>query len=184
MSSSPVINSSRTGGTRHGWRWQFVGLQLCAGLAFSSAVLGQLAASDPDWKEQDSPPPPSFEINRLVPFDVSVNSAMKWGFDPETMKIGKDGVVRYVVVAQSPSGVVNAMYEAVRCTTAEWKSYARFNKGSGWTVAADPQWTPLSVNQVSLHALRLAKQGMCTGAAPASSVREVIRSVKNGGFSD
>jgi hypothetical protein len=150
-----------------------LGLALCSSMAHA-----QLAADDPDWKESEAPTPPSFDIKRLVPFEVSTASSMKWGFDPDTMKITPDGIVRYVVVAQSPSGVVNAMYEAVRCTTAEWKTYARFNKDSGWSVAADPQWRPLRGYQPSNHALRLAQQGMCTGGAPAQSVRQVVRSVQ------
>jgi CNP1-like family len=150
-----------------------LGLALCNGMA-----VAQLAADDPDWKESDAPSPPTFDLKRLVPFEVSNSSPMKWGFDPDTMKITPDGIVRYVVVAQSPSGVVNAMYEAVRCTTSEWKTYARFNQDSGWNLAADPQWRPLRGYQPSNHAMRLAQQGMCTGGAPAQSVRQVVRSVQ------
>ena len=148
-----------------------------------TCALAQFAASDPDWKESDAPPPPSFDVNRLVPFEVSPNTTLKWGFDPAAMKITGDGIVRYVVVAQSPSGVVNALYEAVRCTTGEWKSYARYNKDSGWTAIADPQWKSMYEYQPSKHALRLAQQGMCTGSAPATTVADVVRSVKKGNLS-
>ena len=156
---------------------------LLLGLAFNTYALAQFAANDPDWKESDTPPPPSFDVNRLVPFEVSPNTALKWGFDPAVMKITGDGIVRYVVVAQSPSGVVNAMYEAIRCATGEWKSYARYNKDSGWTATTDSQWTSMYAYQPSKHALRLAQQGVCTGSAPAISVADVIRSVKKGSFS-
>ncbi len=153
--------------------WAALGGFLCAG-----AALAQVAADDPDWKESDTPPPPAFDFKRLVPFDGSVQSSLKWGFDPDTMKITGDGIVRYVVVAQSPGGATNAMYEAVRCATAQWKTYARFHKDSGWNQVSDPQWVPLR-NQPSLHALRLAQQGMCKGGAPAQTVRDVVQSVKN-----
>lgn len=146
------------------------------GLLSAGAALAQLPADDRDWKESDTPAPPTFDVKRLVPFDVSVQSALKWGFDPVTMKITGDGIVRYVVVARSPSGVTNAMYEAVRCATSEWKTYARFNNDSGWRNADDPQWLPLR-NQPSQHALKLAQQGMCNGGAPAQTVRDVVRSV-------
>ncbi len=146
-------------------------------LVLSSLAIAQLVPVDPDWKEQDAPPPPAFELKRLVAFDVSPNSSLKWGFDPETMKIGADSIIRYVVVAQSPSGAMNAMYEAVRCSTGEVKVYARYNKDSGWVTIKEPQWSSMR-SQVSIHALRLANQGMCTGAAPASSVREVVKSTQ------
>jgi CNP1-like family len=151
---------------------------LALGMALGSSLAGaQLAADDPDWQESAVPVPPSFEVQRLVPFDVSINSSLKWGFDPETMKITGDGIVRYVVVAQSPSGVINALYVAVRCAKAEWKTYARFHQDSGWTLAADPQWLSLR-NQPSPHALRLAQQGLCIGGASAQTVRDIVRNVK------
>jgi hypothetical protein len=159
------------------WDCRFAWMVL-AGLFCASAALAQLAAEDPDWKESDAPAPPAFDLKRLVPFDGTIQSSMKWGFDPDTMKITGDGIVRYVVVAQSPGGATNAMYEAVRCATAEWKTYARFHKDSGWSKANDPQWLPLR-NQPSPHALRLAQQGLCNGRAPAQTVRDVVQSVKN-----
>lgn len=159
--------------TSWGWRCVFGALAsfFCVGTA-----LAQLAADDPDWKESDAPTPPAFDLQRLVPFDVSVQSTLKWGFDASSMKITGDGIVRYVVVAQSPSGATNVMYEGVRCATNEWKTYARFNKGTGWSSADDPQWRPLR-GQLSLHALMLAQQGLCNGRAPAQTVRDVVRSV-------
>jgi CNP1-like family len=144
---------------------------------FSTLAMAQVVATDPDWKEDSAPPAPAFEIKRLVPFEVSANSPLQWGFDPQTMTIGKDDIVRYVVVAQSPSGVVNAMYEAIRCGTGEWKTYARFNQDSGWTNVSDPKWLALSGGP-SPHAARLARQGVCTGNAAASSVREIVQSVR------
>lgn len=154
----------------------WLGWALVAALC-SPHAMAQLAASDPDWKELDAPPPPTFDLKRLVPFDVSVHSALRWGFDPHSMSIAADGIVRYVVVAQSPSGVVNAMHEAMRCATGEWKTYARHHQDSGWSSVADPQWRVIR-GQPTHHAMRLAQQGMCTGAAPAASVAEVVRNVR------
>jgi CNP1-like family len=159
------------------WCWRCAFYVVASFLGFGAAQ-AQFAADDPDWKESDTPAPPAFDIKRLVPFDVSIQSTLKWGFDPDTMKITGDGIVRYVVVAQSRAGATNAMYEAVRCATSEWKTYARFNKDSGWSSASDPQWLPLR-NQPSQHALKLAQQGLCNGRAPAQTVRDVVRSVKD-----
>jgi CNP1-like family len=113
----------------------------------STLATAQLAVTDPDWKEDSAPTVPAFEIKR------------------------------YVVVAQSPSGVVNAMYEAIRCGTGEWKTYARYNQDSGWTNASEPKWQPLRGGP-SPHAARLASQGVCTGNAAAGSVREIVQNVR------
>lgn len=142
-------------------------------------VHAQLAADDPDWKEVDAPAPPEFDLKRLVAVDVPVGGELKFGVDPATITIGKDWVVRYVLVASSPSGNINAMYEAIRCATGEFKTYARRTGDGPWSIALQPNWRSMQDNQPSRHAWRLAKQGACTGRAPASSVGEIVQSLKS-----
>jgi CNP1-like family len=151
-------------------------LLACCGMAAA-----QFIADDPDWKETEVPPPPAFDLKRLVMADISVQSQLKWGVDPATVKITPDGIIRYVVVAQSPSGVVNAMYEGIRCNKAEFRRYARHNPGSGWVSTSDSDWTPLRQADVSKHPLALARQGLCDGAAPPSSAQEAMRRLRIGG---
>lgn len=150
-----------------------LGIALCSNTAWA-----QVTPSEAEWKETPAAAPPAFELKRLIPFDVAVSSALKWGIDPQTISIAADGTVRYVVVAQSPGGVVNAMYEAIRCATEEFKTFARYNKDSGWNVAADPQWANMRTAANSRYAYMLAKQGVCTGAAPASSVGDIVQSFR------
>jgi hypothetical protein len=94
-------------------------------VALTLPATAQLAAQDPDWKELDAPPPPAFELSRLLPFEVSAGSTLKFGIDPATLQLGSDGILRYVVVARSSTGTVNAMYEGLRCSTGEVRTYAR-----------------------------------------------------------
>lgn len=153
---------------------------LAAGLAAASiSATAQLSAPDPDWKEQDAPPPPAFAVDRLVPFDVSVGSALRFGVDPATIQIGRDGVVRYVIVARSASGTVNAMYEGIRCSTGEMRTYARHNADSGWTRADSSDWRSMWGSAPSRHTLMFARQGGCMGNAPPRSVDEIVRSLRN-----
>ena len=83
--------------------------------------------------------------------------SMKFGIDPATLAITPDGIVRYVMVAVSPSGAVNAFYEGIRCATGEVKSYARANASGVWTIVKTPEWRRLNDNQPSKHALALAR---------------------------
>jgi hypothetical protein len=148
----------------------------CCGMAAA-----QFIADDPDWKETEVPAPPAFDLKRLVQVDISVQSQLKWGVDPATVKITPDGIIRYVVVAQSASGVVNAMYEGIRCNKAEFRRYARHNADSGWVKSTSSDWTPLRQSGTSRHPETLAKQGICDGAAPPSSVDEAMRRLRAGG---
>lgn len=142
-------------------------------------VLAQLAAEDPDWQESVAPAPPAFEKSRLIRFDVSLGQAMVFGVDPATITLSKDGVVRYVVVAMAEGGSMNAMYEAIRCATGEFKTYARRTADSDWLSVQDPAWKPMQESMPSRHAYRLARQGVCTGRAAASSVADMVRNLRS-----
>jgi hypothetical protein len=150
-------------------------LMLCLSL---TGALAQPAADNPDWKESEAPPPPALDLQRLVPFDVSVNSALSYGIDPVSLNVGRDGVVRYVVVARSASGATNAMYEGIRCGSGEVKTYARHSSDGRWNVVSQPEWRSLFGYMPSHHARALAAQGLCSGNAPASSPDAILRDLK------
>ncbi len=137
-----------------------------------------------DWKEEAVPPPPAFDVSRLLTFDVSQASSLRYGVDPATLRISKDGVLSYVMVATSASGASNVLYEGIRCVTGEVKTYARYNPPGTWTaVTPAPEWRSVFGNMPSRHALAFAKAGACDNAAQASSVNEIIRQLKTNRFS-
>lgn len=151
----------------------FVGLLLCAGSLWAQSDDGEAG-----WKESDTPPPPAFDVRKLVTIEVSPNSALVYGVDPASISISKsDGLVRYVMVASSASGASNVMYEAIHCATAEFKTYGRYADGR-WSMVEKPQWNPL-YGMPSKHALRFAQVGACDGAAPPSSVQALVNQLKN-----
>ena len=149
-------------------------------LGLSTSVWSQFAADEPDWKESAIPPPPAFDASKLVGLEVSPNSLLAYGVDPASISITQsDGVVRYVMVATSASGARNVMYEGIRCSTGEFKTYARYSADGKWSMVSDPQWRSMFGNMPSKHPLRLAKAGACDNAAPASSVKEMVSRLKN-----
>lgn len=144
----------------------------------SFSAFAQLAADQPDWKEMAVPPAPVFDATRVVVVDAPVVSGLKFGVDPKTISIAPEGIVRYVVVATSSSGTVNAMYEGVRCATGEFRVYARHNPGSGWANTTTADWKSLYAPAPSRHTLAIAKAGICKGNAPNSSVEQIVRDLK------
>lgn len=150
----------------------------------ASASHAQLASTDPDWKEADAPPAPLFEaatLKRLVPFEVTIDSDLRWGIDPTSIQISNDGLVRYVVVARSQSGVINAFYETINCNKAEFKIHARHSGTGGWSLVERPEWRSMYDKAPSKHALMLAKQGACVGTATAQNATLMMHSLKNTG---
>ncbi len=147
-----------------------------AGL-WACASASALLLDDASWQEGPVPAPPSFSTDRLLRFEVNRSSSLVFGIDPQTLSISPDDrVVRYVVVASSPSGAHNALYEGIRCATAEVKTYAR-HSGQQWVMASDPQWQPMATRP-SRHAQQLARQGACDNAGTPLRAEDVLRALR------
>lgn len=145
----------------------------------SGAAHAQLSAPDPDWREMDVPPPAPLRMDRPLRVDVA-GSTLRFGVDPTSITLTFDGIVRYVVVATSATGAVNAFYEGIRCSTAETRLYARHNPDSGWVPVKDEQWRSLHETRPSRHSLAIARNGACLGGAPNQSVAQIVRDLGGG----
>lgn len=136
------------------------------------------APDAPEWVENEVPPAPAFDMGKLVDVTVDAQGSLRYGIDPSTLQIGKDGVVRYVMVARSSSGAMTAMYEGLRCDTGEYKLYARYNVDK-WTPVEQPQWKSLWESSRTKYPLAFARQGGCDGRARPTSVRDIVQRLKS-----
>ena len=101
-------------------------------LLLGSSASAQLFSTDPLWSESEVPAPPAFNKDGLIPINMPSHVSVRLGVDPGTLAMTPDGVVRYVVVAVNESGSMSAMYEGIRCASAEVKTYARFSANGPW----------------------------------------------------
>ena len=152
-------------------------------LGLSCTTSAQFNPDAMDWKEGDVPPAPTFDPSKLLVFDVSTGSSLVHGVDPTTLRIGGDGIVRYVMVATSRTGARNVLYEGIRCSSGEFKIYARHSAEGGWRPVDKPEWRSLFGNMPSRHALQLARTAVCNNSAPTASVGEIVHKLKTYGFS-
>lgn len=148
-------------------------------LMLSQLACGQLVDLDPDWKELEVKPPAAFRTDRLVPIELPRYVSVRVGIDPATVTVSSDGIVRYVVVAVSDSGNINAAYEGIWCRAGDVKTYARAGNDGQWTAIAKPEWKGLSASHPSMHALALARQGVCDGRSAAGhSPQDIVRKLR------
>lgn len=136
-----------------------------------------LFGNDSKQPEVEAPPPPPVRTGGLVEVDVP-RATLRYGVDPASVAVGSDGIVRYVVVATSPGGAVNAIYEGVRCGTAEVKVYARHNPDSGWSMVREPAWQPLHGSAATRHSLLIARSGVCQGHAANGTPQQIVRDLR------
>ena len=151
---------------------------LCA-LLLAGAAWAQNGPDNPGWVEDKAPPPPAFSRDKLVPVEMPSYVTLKVGVDPQTLSVGADGVVRYVMVMRNSSGSVNAVYEGIRCVSDEVKTYARAGNSGQWTLVEQPQWKPVNDNMPSRHAWAFARQGGCE-ARLSTSKDAIIKALQQG----
>lgn len=97
----------------------------------SSPMWGKPQFDDPDdiedpepWKESEVVLPPYPKEGDLVELNIpSRGDSFAAFIDSESLQVGDDGVVRYVVVLRSPRGVDNVIAEGLRCATREYREY-------------------------------------------------------------
>jgi hypothetical protein len=94
-------------------------------------------------REDNVVPPPFPARAKLIEFPLADADGFRFFVDGSTLGVDpKAGVVRYVLVAQSPSGAQNISFEGLRCPSAEYRVYATGQADGSW-VAARTAWQPM-----------------------------------------
>lgn len=164
---------------RHDLRWLALVLAL---IGLGSPAQAQSKPDEPEARlENETPLPTQLRTTGLIPIMIP-GSDLRFGVDPESVSVGGDEVIRYVVVATSRSGALNAMQEGVRCIPGEVKTYARYTSGGGWVAVQGAVWRPLSATTaVTRHSAIIARNGLC-GYSPAAALNrdanKVVRDLR------
>lgn len=165
------------------WLGQALGalalMAACAASAQEIRPLNETWRETPVFQEAQVTLPTTLRTTNLI--DVPYpGSELRIGIDPQSVSIGSDGVTRYVMVATSATGAVNAAYEGIRCQTAEVKVYARHYPDSGWKPVTNPTWQKLLAGAAQRHALAIARNGVCSDDARQRSVPELLQDLRTG----
>jgi hypothetical protein len=142
---------------------------------FLPGTMGR-ATEDAEWKDADVPAPPALRTSGLVEVEVAGGSELRFGVDPQSVGVGANKVVRYVLVATSRSGAVNAVYEGVRCDKGEYRVFAR-SSGSAWRVV-ETEWKSLFDGFEARPARAVAQAGACRGHSPNGDAAQVVRDLR------
>ena len=119
---------------------------------------------------------PAFPNDRtLIEFPVSAARGFRFYIDGDSLSVGGDGIVRYVLVARSVSGnVENVSYEGLRCRSAEHKRYAVGRSDGTWSEASSP-WRTLAPWHRELQ-----RDYFCPQTQPIRSADEGVRALREG----
>lgn len=102
--------------------------------------------------------------------------------DRRSLNTGRDGVVRYTLVAESPNGTRNLNFEGLRCTPkGHWKVYAYGANGRFEAIAGPIQWRQVGAQTSDPLHFDLWRHYLCVhrGFTPRPT-RDQVRMLKSG----
>lgn len=153
---------------------------VCIPPAFSQSEFEEdFDDSGKTWQEIaiQLPAPPTPE--NLIPFYVSATATQTFAVDGKSLSIGKDGVIRFTLVATSASGAKNISYEGIRCASFEKKSYAYGRDDGTWSRSRRDQWEPIVRNASNRQHGILAVDFFCESKAVAGNRDTLIKRLRN-----
>jgi hypothetical protein len=139
---------------------------------------GQVSLPEEKWKEGEVTLPSYPEEADLLRFDVFGPTANAYFLDTRSLSIGKDGVVRYTLLARAPSEVENVAYEGIRCEVREWKAYAFGRRDRTWAPSRDAAWRPVVRQSVDEFRFTLYRNYLCPDGLPRRKAEDVIAEIR------
>jgi CNP1-like family protein len=126
-------------------------------------------------------PPPFPRRENLIEFYVGPRATFKYFVDSASLvPLWKQGEVRYVLVARSPSGVDNVSFEALRCAGQYRVMAVGNNQDRSWSARAG-DWLNVDRKSDMQAQSRLKTQFFCPHNDPIQSTSEGIDALRKGG---
>lgn len=131
-----------------------------------------------NWKEAEVAAPAYPKDADLIEFQVSSGATFRFFVDAASLSVGADGVVRYTLVARSPSGVTNVSFEGIRCGT---KSYKVFAQGAGgrWS-PRQGEWRDIEAKTIQRWHNVLYSEYLCPRHRPIQNAAEGVDALRRG----
>lgn len=145
-------------------------------------VIDPADANDPDapriWEETEVKIPQGPPSKDLKPFYVSKNTPLQFALDAQSIVVGKDDVIRYVIVITSPSGAQQTSYQGIRCEKGEWRLYATMQTDNRWVKTPSSRWQAIQSNSYNRYHAALAQDAFCDNAIARKDVKDIIKLLK------
>ena len=120
-------------------------------------------AEEYEWTENkaDLPAYPDKEKLVRIKFDRP-DARFEFFIDPETLTVGDDDVVRYVLLLRSPSGSENIMFEGIRCGSKDYKTFAFGTRENKFRQLRSPAWKEITKTSNNWFRYDLWKYYFCS----------------------
>jgi len=132
------------------------------------------------WREFKTLLPAYPRPDNLARIYVGPTTIFEFYVDTTSLSVTQTGIVRYTLVARSPSGAMNVSYDGIRCDTRERRSYAFGRFDGTWMQARNLQWVPIGRTQAESQYATLADDFLCPQGGRVRSAEEAVLALKRG----
>lgn len=132
------------------------------------------------WVEQETTLPDYPKQENWLPFYASSATDNKFYIDSKSITVGKDDVVRYTLITQSPNNVLNTTFEGMRCGTAEFKLYAIGHSDGTWAKPKQTNWQRVLYKDRNRHHSALYDNFFCPKKTMVKDAKEAISALRLG----
>jgi hypothetical protein len=136
------------------------------------------------WQEFEVQLPAAPRQESLLSFYVSAATENRFFVDGSTLGVGKEGVVRYVLVVLTPGGARNVTFEGIRCETRERRIYASGRQDGSWSKARKNEWVRIQDAYANRHHAALFLDYFCPMGIVVQDAAEARNALKLGGHPD
>lgn len=161
-------------------------------LALLAACAGRSQTGQSDWELQhqgqlvreaaDAAPVPELPAyprrENLLEFFVSSASDFRFFIDRTSINV-KGSIVRYTLVARSPSGVDNVSYEGINCPAREYQVYAIGQSDDTWLSRPSP-WREIAPRSVQRWHNALHAEFFCPNRIAIADAADGVRALERG----
>jgi len=117
----------------------------------------------------------------LQPFYVTETTIFKFAVDTNSIRIGADGITRYIVVITNPSGGQQSQYEGIRCDSFQWRLYGTY-ESTGWRENPLSSWKEIQRDIPNRYQASLAQGAFCNFSAQEKNINTILSSLNPNGF--
>ncbi len=134
---------------------------------------GEVQAPLPDYPKSEN----------YLPLQVSATTPFLFFVDAKSISVGKDGVVRYGLIAKSPDGALNVSFEGIRCSDAQFRVYAFGRTENTWSEARNSHWQRIPADARNAQRTVLYRDIFCRAGVIIATADEGVRALRSGGQS-
>lgn len=162
-------------------------------IAIVSVLIANAALADAEepydyeekvWTELPTAIPAFPNDENLIEFSVGPTERNRFFVDGSTIKIGSDGIVRFVIVLKTTGGATNVTLEAMRCATREYKLFAVGRTDSSWDKIEFPQWKLVENKTINHYRAVLSRDFLCPASHVPSDAADARAALRRGKHPD